>query len=308
MRALVTGAAGFLGRHLVVDLAAAGAAVVTLTRSGACDVHGVARTFRGDVTDVEFVERMVAECEPTHVFHLAGVLGSPGVTAETLMCNNVVGTAVLLDALVRTRRQPVVVLTGSSAIYGDPERQPITEDAPFRPRTDYAASKVAQEMIGISRYLAHDLPVIRTRAFNMIGPGQPESLVASRIARQIAMAEVGGDPVVHLRSVGGRRDFVDVRDVARACALLARQGTAGEVYNICSARSRSVTDALDVLQRCSLVPIRVEVNTRAEESGNVSEQIGCYERLAHTTGWQPRVPFEDSLRDLLDDWRMKEKR
>jgi GDP-4-dehydro-6-deoxy-D-mannose reductase len=306
MRALITGAAGFLGRHLVAHLTGAGATVFALSRR-AQEPHpeGVERLYTGDVGDRAFIASALRDCEPTHVFHLAGVLGGRDVAPADLYENNVTATATFLDAVAATRPHPVVVLSSSSAVYGDAEELPIGENAAFRPRTDYAVSKIAQEMIALSRLLSDRLPVIRARAFNLIGPGQPTGLLASSIARQVVAAERGGERVIRLRSTRGQRDYVDVRDAARAYALLARHGTPGEIYNVCSAESHSVPDVVDAFLSRSRVPLEVIVDDPAPSGPDVAEQRGSYERLFRATQWEPQVPFERSVHDLLDDWRAR---
>ncbi|HEV7487119.1 MAG TPA: GDP-mannose 4,6-dehydratase [Thermoanaerobaculia bacterium] len=299
MRALITGISGFVGSHLAEYLQNAGAEVSGITRqSGAC--HGGV-LLRGSILDEEFLRDAVERVDPTHAFHCAAVLaGSTGVYEA-----NVTGTSNLLAAIRHTGSRPVVIVAGSSAVYGRPKSLPVDEDHPFAPLTAYGKSKVEQEMVARSYFLSHGMAVVVARTFNLIGPRQSPWLVASGVAQQVALAERGGPATVRVGNVTPRRDYTDVRDAVRAYAMLADDGIAGGVYNVCSGVSRPVQDAVDILIAESHVPIEVEVDSDRLKETEVEDQVGSFERLHAATGWRPEIAFEQSLRDLLDDWRLR---
>jgi GDP-4-dehydro-6-deoxy-D-mannose reductase len=302
MRALITGISGFVGSHLAEHLQNAGAEVFGIARQP-CASRG-AVLFKGSILDEDFLRATVERVEPTHVFHCAAALPG-GTEAELLYETNVTGTSNLLTAIRDSDSRPVIIVAGSSAVYGQSQSQPVDEDYPLVPLADYGKSKMEQETVARSYFLSHGMAVVVARTFNLIGPRQSPGLVASNLARQVALAERGGSATVRVRNVTARRDYTDVRDAVRAYAMLASGGLAGGVYNVCSGISRPVQDAVDILIGESHVPIEVNVDSGRLKESEVEDQVGSFERLQSATGWRPEISFEQSLRDLLDDWRLR---
>jgi GDP-4-dehydro-6-deoxy-D-mannose reductase len=308
MRALITGIAGFVGGHLSAHLSASGATVLGVDRAApkrnATNEAVSPRVWVGDLLDESFVQEALRESNPSHVFHLAGILsGAPGGGAAQYMVN-VLGTVSLLNSLKALNLRPWVLIASSSAVYGVPQHLPIDESLDLRPITDYAASKAAQEMVAIQSHLGDGLPVVRTRTFNMIGAGQAMSLLTSNLARQVAEAEKGGPRVLRIGNLTPRRDYTDIRDVVRAYALLAGNH-AGEVFNVCSGVSHSVQEAVDLFVKMSRVSLTVEVDSSRIRQHEIDEQVGDARRLREATGWQPTIPFTESLRELLEYYRQE---
>jgi GDP-4-dehydro-6-deoxy-D-mannose reductase len=293
MRALVTGANGFLGRHVVTLLRSKGAEVVTTGREDA------AVDVAGDLRDATFASRLVAASAPTHVFHLAGTLGDAPPFEQLDV--NVVATCTLLDAIA-AGDDVWLGVASSSAVYGAPAQLPIREDHPLAPLTPYAASKASQEMAVLTHELATGAPMARARLFNLVGPGQPPSLLLSGIARQVARAEAAGGGDVSVGNVEPRRDFVDVRDAAAALVALADDRASG-AFNVATGASISVRDAVDVLVGLAGCPVRVVVDDDRRRAVEIPDQVGDFGRLTATTGWVPTVPFLRSAGDLLVEWR-----
>ena len=309
MRALITGISGFVGGHLASHLLASGADVYGIDRKPLNDsAHSSAgryRVFIGDLLDDSSLRVLVKEIDPTHVFHLAGVLGgAPGGSTIQYQVN-VVGTVRLLDTLQALGLDPWILIASSSAVYGPALNLPIAEEQSFRPVTHYAASKAAQELVAIQYHLAYGMQIVRTRTFNLVGPGQSRSMLPSDLAHQVALAELGGPPVLRVGNLTPRRDYTDVRDAVRAYTLLATSSRPGEVYNVCSGHSCSVQECVDLLMALSRVPLKLEVERSRMRAVEISDQVGSSERLWKTTGWRPELPLEKSLGDLLDDWRNK---
>lgn len=301
-RALVTGASGFVGRHLGGALSAAG-----------LDVHGTACTpsppgwpgewHEADVLDAERIGEVVGALRPEYVFHLAAL--TRGNDLEALLQVNVVGTENVLAAVAAARPHARVLVTGSAAEYGfaAPDELPIGESQPLRPVSAYGVSKVAQSLAADRYRLAGSLAVVRTRSFNLTGPGEPDTLVCSAFARQIAEAEAGLTPTVRVGNTDAERDFLDVRDAVRAYVAVAADGVPGEVYNVASGRATAIHDVLGLLLSHS--PARVEV-VRDEgriTGSDVPVQSGDAGRLREATGWAPRIELATSLGDLLGSWR-----
>jgi GDP-4-dehydro-6-deoxy-D-mannose reductase len=141
------------------------------------------------------------------------------------------------------------------------------------------------------------------RSFNIIGPGQPPSLACSSFARQIALAELHGDNSITTGDLSAQRDFVDVRDVARAYEMTALHGRVGQVYNVSSRRTVSIRECLDELLKLTPQPFQIISNVQQAQKMDVSIQLGSAERLRKHSGWQPRISLQSSLADLLDYWR-----
>jgi GDP-4-dehydro-6-deoxy-D-mannose reductase len=313
VRLLVTGAGGFVGGHLVDFLHAEQPEV---------EVHGVvpphgsvswraasgARVFEADLNDPVAAAAVVEEVLPDGIVHLAGQSSvhqswlDPGGTLRT----NVLGIVHLLDGARHRGLRPAVLVVGSAEEYGPvgAEEIPIREEAPLRPASPYAVSKVAQEALAVLYGPAGGMRVVLTRTFHHTGPGRGEAFAESSFARQIAEIEAGRrEPVLKVGNLEAVRDFADVRDVVRAYWLLLEKGEPGGVYNVCSGQGRSIREILDRLLACSTARVEVRVDPERLRPSDVPTQVGDPSRLRAVTGWQPRIPLETTLRDLLDDWR-----
>jgi GDP-4-dehydro-6-deoxy-D-mannose reductase len=266
------------------------------------------RTVPGDLTQDGWIAELLQQQRPTHVIHLAGV--AEGAAGGSLVQYevNLIATLRLLEAIRSSGLDPWILVASSSAVYGDAESKdlPLTEDEPFRPVNHYGVSKAAQELAALGAFLNDRLRTVRVRTFNLIGPGQPSTLVASDLARQIAQAERADRPVVlRVGNLAARRDYTDVRDAARAYALLAARAEAGEVYNVCSGRSHAVQECVDILSRLARVPVTVQVDEARMRPVDLPNQVGSPDRLRAATGWEPRIPLDASLKDLLEMWRQR---
>ena len=296
MRALITGAAGFVGGHLWAHAAERGAELVGPSREEL------------DLLDAAAVRGLVADFRPDSVFHLAA-LASVGQSwsepAETLD-NNMRATLNLLEAVRAEVPEAVVLAAGSGEQYGPvaEDRLPVGEDEPFRPQNPYAVSKASADLLAGFYADAHGLRVVRTRAFNHAGPGQSDAYVVAAFARQIAEAERAGleELVIETGNLAPRRDFTDVRDVVRAYWLAVEQGVPA-IYNVCSGVSVPVADILARL--ADLTDLRVEQRTDPARlrKHEVMDIRGSHERLTEATGWQPEIALETTLADTLDWWR-----
>lgn len=297
-RALVTGASGFVGRHLEAHLLACGDEVI-----------GVDRATDGlDITDAGAVAEVVAQVKPEVIYHLAGwadVGGSWRAPVEAFR-TNAEGTLNVLSAATDAGVERVVAVS-SADVYGivSPEELPLTEDSPLRPASPYAASKVAADYLGLQAWLGRGLPVLRVRAFNHLGPGQTDKFVAPALASRIARAERDGGEVITVGDLSARRDFTDVRDVVRAYRLLAEHGAPGEVYNVCSGVDLAVQELADQLLAEARVPLRFEVDPELLRPVELPVLRGSHDRLTAATGWLPEIPMSRTLSDLLEDWRAR---
>jgi len=310
MPTLVTGAAGFVGGHLIDLLAAGGADIVAWHRPGGTPPAGSrwpSVRWQGiDLLDAESVYRAVASIRPSAVYHCAGAAHvglSWGDTARTLAIN-VRGTHHLLEGLRRTQSSARLVIPGSAMVYKAADRA-LTEDDPLVPRSPYALSKLAQEMEGL-RAIGDGLHVTVARAFNHMGPRQDPFFAASGFARRIADIEAGRwEPEIAVGNLDARRDLTDVRDTVRAYEAILERGQTGRPYNVCSGTAITIGNLLDRLLARARVPIRVRVDPARMRPNDVPLLLGNPSRIRTELGWQPEIPLDRTLDDLLDDWRTR---
>jgi GDP-4-dehydro-6-deoxy-D-mannose reductase len=300
MKALITGATGFVGRHLADHLAACGDDVV------GTDLRASATAIGLDVTDGLAVDGVLAAIAPEVVFHLAGWsdVGSSWRNPLAAFKANAEGTLNVLEAAHAHGVQRVLVVS-SADVYGivDEASMPITEDHPLRPVSPYAASKVAADFLAVQAHLGRGLDTVRARAFNHLGPGQGAAFVASALAERIASNEQSGTDELPVGNLEARRDFTDVRDVVRAYRLLVEHGAPGEAYNVCSGRAVAVHDLADLLLAHATRPMRLVVDPDRHRPVDVPVVLGDGSRLRAATGWEPTIPLEQTLADLLAWWR-----
>jgi GDP-4-dehydro-6-deoxy-D-mannose reductase len=301
---LVTGAAGFAGSHLVEHLlenearvAAWGHGPLPSSLQSSDRILWTAV----DVTDPAAVEAALGETRPSAVYHCAGIadVHSTWSDSATALRVNVLGTHNLLSALERLAIDAPVLITGSALVY-KPSDAALSEDSPIGPASPYGVSKLAQELVG----LAARGRVIVARPFNHAGPRQAPAYVTSSFARQIAEAEAGiRQPVLEVGNLEARRDITDVRDTVRAYRLLMQTGQAGRPYNVCRGEAFRVGDLLDALVKQSQAAIEVRTDPARLRPNDIPVVLGDPSRLECDTGWKPRIPIEQTLRDLLDYWR-----
>lgn len=318
MRALVTGAAGFVGRHLVRHLSGRGVEVAALVPPGEgrdglfpADIVAPDAIVECDLLDHARIDDAVVGTEPDAIFHLAAFSNPQGSLAQARQTleTNVLGTENILRAAHATGRSPRVLLVGSAQQYGDvaESEQPIREERAQKPLTPYAVSKAAQELLGQRYFLALDLPVLWTRSFNHTGPGQSEAYVCSSFAKQVADVEnERAEPRILVGNLAARRDFTDVRDVAAAYTAIVERGTPGRAYNVASGEAVSIAHVLETLVSMSDVEIEVKVDPERHHQIDAPLIVGDVTRLRTDCGWERELSLERTLNDLLDDWRRRD--
>ena len=261
-----------------------------------------------DIGDAFSMNRMMAVVRPERIFHLAAqsyVPASWWAPAETLH-TNIIGEVNLLEAVRNEGIEPIVHIAGSSEEYGYilPDELPVKETNTLRPLSPYGVSKVAQEMLAYQYCRSYGIKTIVTRGFNHEGPRRGDVFVTSSFAKQIAEIEKGlRGPVIHTGDLSSKRDWSDVRDFVKAYWLAAEMGAPGEVYNIGSGKALEVREMLDIL--LSMTDIKVEVKsdpTRFRPS-DVKVLVCDSTKFHKLTGWKNEIPFEQTLKDLLNYWR-----
>ncbi|MGD8996657.1 MAG: GDP-mannose 4,6-dehydratase [Anaerolineae bacterium] len=312
MQALITGAGGFVGGHLCDYLLAHTDWNLTGTVFGRpIETEWPAPRLRlmpADLRDRSNVHSLVEELKPDYIFHLAAQSFVPSSFADPwdTLENNIRSELNLLEAVRRSRREVWLLIVGSNEEYGAPEADelPQTEQNPLRPNNPYAVSKVGQDFLGLQYYLAYGLLVVRVRPFNHTGPRQSRRFVVPAFASQIARIEAGlQEPVIRVGNLDTSRDFLDVRDIVRAYHLAVTRGEPGEVYNLASGRPQSIQALLNTLLSYSEMRIRIERDPERYRPVDVPVAYGSAEKFYRRTGWEPRIPFEQTLRDTLAYWR-----
>jgi GDP-4-dehydro-6-deoxy-D-mannose reductase len=303
---LVTGAAGFAGSHVVQTLAGAGNVIGWMRATPPPDdIAPLARWQQVDLLDREAVRAAIYRAKPDAVYHCAGAPNVAYSWRDTVspLSNNVLGTHILLDALRRAGSRCRVVIPGSATVYA-PSTSPLTEESPVAPVNPYALSKLAQEQLGMISGREDGIDVIVTRSFNHTGPRQSAAFAAPNMARQIALIEAGAaEPMIKVGNLDAQRDMTDVRDMARAYAGLMEKGTPSTIYNVASGVARSMKSILAALVARARVTVRIETDPALLRPSDTPVLLGDASRLRAATGWQPEIPFEQTLNDLLDYWR-----
>ena len=292
MRILVTGARGFVGERLQQRLGREGADVIATDREV-------------DVTDAERVARCVADSRPDAIVHLAALSSvahsqvAPGLAYRV----NFLGSRAILEAARRFAAGARVLIVSTSDVYGRgrPGQPPVTEAAPLRPESPYAAAKAAADLLAGTR-AAQGLNVLRVRPFSHTGPGQRDEFVASSFARQIAEIEAGhARPKLIVGNLQSARDLLDVDDVVDAYWRLLDRAVPAGVYNIATGGAVTVRELLDRL--LSHTHVRPAVEVAADRYRPTDSMRGSAQKLREATGWEPRTPLSDTLLRLLEHWR-----
>lgn len=312
MRALITGISGFVGSHLAEYLLSTTDWQVAGTVYGRLDNIAHLRErlilFPAELSRLEVVRFIVEETEPDYIFHLAAQpipslsRYDPWFTLE----NNIRAQLNVLEVAAQMGLDCRVLVVGSSEEYGavPPDELPIGEDAPLRPTSPYAVSKVTQDLLGLQYWLSHQVQAVRVRPFNHIGPRQRRGFVAPDFASQIAEIEAGlRPPVMAVGALDVARDFSDVRDIVAGYCLALAKGQPGQVYNLGAGQAHTVKELLDTLLAASSTAIVVTQDPNRVRSVDVPRIVADCTRMQADTGWQPHIPFQQSLHDVLDYWR-----
>ena len=304
MRCLITGATGFVGRHLVDALRAAGYECAGVARDS---VPADIPVHVADLTDPRATEDVLTAVRPEWVFHLAGYANTGRSFREpaAAWAGNLTATQNLYDAVARSGLRPRILYVSSGLVYGDagPGEHVCTEDTPLQPASPYAASKAAADLLSYQQTRSPGLDVVRVRPFNQIGPGQSADYAAPNFARQVVAVERGQATAIQVGDLNGRRDLTDVRDMVKAYIRLLEVGRTGEVYNAGSGRTYRMQDVLDRLVALAGVPVTVEQRIDPSRKADTAVSRADISKLRAATGWEPAYSLDQTLADMLADWR-----
>ncbi|MCD6452286.1 MAG: GDP-mannose 4,6-dehydratase [Acidobacteria bacterium] len=317
MRVLITGITGFVGSHL---------ADYILKNHPEAEIYGTKR-WRSRTENIEHIKDKIKilECDlrdgysvrslleaihPDKIFHLAAqsfVPTSWNAPAESLT-TNILGELNIFEAVKQLKIDPWIQVACSSEQYGlvYEDELPIKETNPLRPLSPYAVSKIGQDYLAYQYYMSYKMKIVRTRGFNHTGPRRGDVFVCSNFARQIVEIEKGKrEPVLYVGNLDARRDFTDVRDMVRAYWLALEYCDPGEVYNIASGVAYSIKEVIDMLLSLTDVKIEIKKDPSRLRPSDVPVLIGDSTKFRKKTGWKPEIPFEQTLRDILNYWREK---
>ncbi|MFH0847736.1 MAG: GDP-mannose 4,6-dehydratase [Chloroflexota bacterium] len=312
--ALITGITGFVGSHMAEYLLEQGLKVYgTLRWRSRTDniehIKDKIHLIEADIRDGHSCEQAVEEAKPDYIFHLASQSfvpmswRAPADTMET----NVIGTIHLFEATRRLAPEARIHVAGSSEEYGlvYPDELPIRETNPLRPLSPYGVSKVAQDKLSFQYHHSYGLKTVITRAFNHTGPRRGDVFAESNFAKQIADIERDKEAVIYVGNLSAQRDFTDVRDIVRAYWLALEKCKFGESYNICSGKTRKIQEVLQLLLSMSKKKMEIRQDSTRMRPSDVQILQGDSSKFRKETGWEPQIPFEQTLEDLLNYWRNK---
>tara|TARA_Y100000031_G_scaffold89857_1_gene98864 strand:+ start:3096 stop:4046 length:951 start_codon:yes stop_codon:yes gene_type:complete len=316
MKALITGAKGFVGPYLKQYLESQNYEVISTDKDDL------------DILDRDKVFQFINKHKFTHIFHLAG-FSSPRLSHDNAeLCHNinVNGTKNLLDAVIYSNTKPKILIVSSAHVYGKPKYLPIDEQHPLDPTTSpYAKSRIEQEKITKN----YKLPIIISRSFNHTGPGRQDIFICSEFAKKIAEIESGKrEPVIEVMDLTAKRDFTDVRDMVKAYYLALEKAQPNQTYNLCSGKAYSAQDILDILLKLTQKEIKIieKQKEKQEIDGNqdniqdkketpkqkqhnhIQTLQGTHNKFTQQTGWEPEIEFTQTLKDILEYWKEKIKK
>lgn len=317
MNVLITGVTGFVGSYLAEflldkepDVRVFGTIRWRSRTENLEYLGGRIKLIECDLKDYSSVKAALEQSWPDYIFHLAAQsfvvtsFHAPGDTLQT----NIMSQLNIFEAVRALGLNSIIQIAGSSEEYGLVEKHelPITEENPLRPLSPYAVSKVTQDFLGFQYFKSYGLPIIRTRAFNHSGPRRGHVFVESNFSKQIVEMEKGlRAPILKVGNLSAIRDYTDVRDVVRAYWLAATLGEPGEIYNIATGKGYAISQIVEMLKQFTGIRITVEEDSSRMRPSDVPILIGDSTKFRKKTGWKPEIPFEKTLKDILDYWRQR---
>lgn len=308
-KVVIIGAAGFVGHYLIDHLYEqyGWSIVATKMKAERLEKEGI-KVRDLDILELDEIAELLKEEKPDYIFHLAAQSSvalswkNPQLTVDI----NIKGTCNVLEAVRMWDYKPRLLLIGSSEEYGWilPEESPVTETTPVRPGNIYAATKACQNMLGTIYAKAYGMDVMMVRAFNHIGPNQLPVFVVADFCSQVAAIEKGQkEPVIRVGNLAAKRDFTDVRDVVRAYGMIMLRGQSGATYNVGRGSSIAINEILQKILSMSNVPITVEIDEQKFRPVDIPDIVADVSLLEKDTGWQAKIPIEETLEETLEYWR-----
>ena len=304
---LVTGANGFVGKHLINELLANDVNVVAIGGSQVPDIE--------ETEGVEYMTLDLMSSEEvkkidftgiTGVLHLAGMAAVGPSFEQPLEYISVnLGIEInLFEAALTQKATPRFLIISSGALYDPSADLPLTEKSPVLLNSPYAVSKLGQEQMA-KYYATRGFEVIIARPFNHFGPGQNPGFIVPDLAKQIVDIKAGNKSEIKVGNLDAERDYTDVRDIVRAYRLILDKGHSGETYNICSGKALSGHQILDGLSKAAGNEPTVIQDPDKMRPSDSPVLYGDHQKLTNDTGWQPEIPFDQTLSDVITDWQSR---
>lgn len=305
MKILVTGASGFVGRHLIAELLSNAHIPIGVDRVSDSPIEG-AKTLQVDLEDADSLKTKINFNEVDAVIHLAGLAAvGPSFENPMLYISTNLGIEVnLFETALKQDAKPRFLIISSGALYDPKGKLPLSEKSSVVPSSPYAVSKIGQEQMA-HYYGLREFDYMVARPFNHIGPGQNEGFIVPDLAKQIVQAEKGAIREISVGNLDAKRDYTDVRDIVRAYRLLIEKGVNGETYNICSGKSVSGHKILEGLLKHSDTKPKVIPDSAKMRPSDTKDIYGDISKISKDTGWKPRIDIEKTLGDCMDDWRSR---
>ena len=308
--ALVTGAEGFIGSHMIQFLQGRGWNVIgsyllDSAVSSSLKFPNV-RFVQCDLRNGQRITQILNQHQPTHIFHLAAQSlptvswADPVGTFES----NIMGSLYLFEAARRLKRRPVVVSACSSAEYGHvPEAAiPVREEQPLKPLHPYGISKVCLDLLARQYFLDYKIPAVNVRLFNTTGPGKTNDAPSDFVRQLVAIRKRRQASVIEVGNLRPRRAFLDVNDTVRGLYLAATKGKRGEAYNLCAARTYKMSEVLESAMRLSGIKAEIRPSPRLMRPSDERIIFGSTKKIRKDTGWKPLVSLEQTLKSMLEYW------
>lgn len=307
MNVLVTGASGFVGKHLISQLSKENITVIATTTSKSFDglpIYPNLKWVTCDLNSKDSIEALFQRYFFKQIYHLAAVASTVNHDHQYYYYINVVGTIRLLDIVEKYSKEAKVLLVSSSFVYGEVKENeiPIKEGVRLNPNNHYAASKTAME-IAANPYICRGLQIIIARPFNHTGPFQTEQYVCSNFAKQFALINNGlKTPKLNVGNINIKRDFTNVKDVVKAYIGLMRNDISGEIVNVCSSKAISIKEIIYKLECISGIKVEINQELKRVRKTDVPVIMGSHDKLHRLTGWQPTVSIDETLKELYNYW------
>jgi GDP-4-dehydro-6-deoxy-D-mannose reductase len=307
---LITGSEGFVGTKLKIELKNSGYLTLGTSlkevKTGQED-----NIFQCDITNPEEINKLVYDKRPAAIFHLAALVKPSDAIKDPVVAFklNLGGTRNILDAVrAIPEYRPKIIIIGSSEMFGvTKEGVTVTEETPFAPVNPYGESKLEAWKLAEEYIQKYNLDIVCAIPFNHTGPGQAPGFIAPDVAAQIVEIERGlRDPILVTGNIAHKRNFSDVRDVARAYRLLLELGRTGERYIICADQSIPLSFLVNTLIEQSLVKIEHRIDPNKARPADIADISASHDKITRETGWRPEIPLEKTLKDLLDYYRLKQ--
>jgi GDPmannose 4,6-dehydratase/GDP-4-dehydro-6-deoxy-D-mannose reductase len=316
-KVLITGIAGSGGSYLAEHIVRYQPAIEihgmtrwhsTSAGGNLANVADKVRLHECDLNDLSSVLTVLREVRPDVIFHLAAHANvrASFIYPQAVLSNNILGTCNLFEGVRLAGIDPVIQHCSTSEVYGqvDPKNVPIKEDCPINPSSPYAVSKTAQDFLAFTYFRSYGMKIIRTRMFAYINPRRAD-LFATAFARQVARIEAGLQKELLHGNLDSVRTMIDVRDAMEAYWVAILKCQPGEIYNIGGNTTISVGEFLELLKKHSKVPIPTRQDPALLRPADVTLQIPDVTKFTQATNWRPKVTFEESVKDLLEEWRRR---